>query len=105
MAAACVASPTPTLPPMPRLGAPLSLLMLPPTFTLSISPRSPWPFASCSRHLAPARLTPSPSQYALSEHMLKPASMPHHYTRLVEAFEKSAQGIARPWWKIFFGIW
>ena len=44
-------------------------------------------------------------QYALSAKMLQPASKPHHYTRLVEAFEKSAQGIARPWWKIFFGIW
>lgn len=45
------------------------------------------------------------SQYALSDKILKPASMPHHYTRLLEAFEKSAQGIARPWWKIFFNIW
>ena len=44
-------------------------------------------------------------QYALSAKMLQPASKPHHYTRLVEAFEKSAQGIARPWWKIFFNIW
>jgi len=44
-------------------------------------------------------------QYALSERLLKPASMPHHYTRLVEAFDKSAQGIRRPWWKIFFGVW
>ncbi|KAI0717746.1 hypothetical protein C8T65DRAFT_640680 [Cerioporus squamosus] len=44
-------------------------------------------------------------KYALSAKMLRPASMPHHYTRLVEAFEKSAQGIARPWWKIFFNIW
>lgn len=44
-------------------------------------------------------------QYPLSKKMLEPASMPHHYTRLVEAFEKSAQGIARPWWKVFFNIW
>ncbi|KAH9948485.1 hypothetical protein B0H21DRAFT_690069 [Amylocystis lapponica] len=44
-------------------------------------------------------------KYPLSEKLLKPASMPHHYTRLVEAFDKSAQGIRRPWWKIFFGIW
>ena len=44
-------------------------------------------------------------QYPLSAKTLQPASMPHHYTRLVEAFDKSAQGIARPWWKIFFNIW
>lgn len=44
-------------------------------------------------------------QYALSAKTLQPASMPHHYTRLVEAFDKSARGIARPWWKIFFNIW
>lgn len=44
-------------------------------------------------------------KYPLSDHILKPASMPHHYTRLVEGFEKSAKGIGRPWWKIFFGVW
>lgn len=43
-------------------------------------------------------------QYKLSDKMLKPASSPQHYERLVMAFEKSAQGIGRPWWKIFFGI-
>ncbi|PSS34246.1 hypothetical protein PHLCEN_2v1712 [Hermanssonia centrifuga] len=37
--------------------------------------------------------------------ILRPASMPKHYERLVEGFEKSAKGIGRPWWKIFFGIW
>lgn len=46
-----------------------------------------------------------PLQYPLSEKSLKPASMPLYYTRLVEGYEKSAQGIGRPWWKIFFGIW
>lgn len=45
------------------------------------------------------------TQYALSEKTLRPASFPHYYTRLVEAFDKSAQGIGRPWWKIFFNIW
>ncbi|KAI0920474.1 hypothetical protein AcW1_002202 [Taiwanofungus camphoratus] len=45
------------------------------------------------------------TKYALSEKILKPASTPHHYSRLVEGFEKSAKGIGRPWWKIFFGIW
>ncbi|KAI0742698.1 hypothetical protein C8Q80DRAFT_1109542 [Daedaleopsis nitida] len=45
------------------------------------------------------------TKYALSAKTLQPASMPHHYTRLVEAFDKSAKGIARPWWKIFFNIW
>ncbi|TBU45671.1 hypothetical protein BD309DRAFT_1017669 [Dichomitus squalens] len=44
-------------------------------------------------------------KYPLSDKIFKPASMPHHYTRLLEAFEKAAQGIARPWWKIFFNIW
>lgn len=44
-------------------------------------------------------------KYPLSEKSLKPASMPLYYTRLVEGYEKSAQGIGRPWWKIFFGIW
>ncbi|KAH9856370.1 hypothetical protein C2E23DRAFT_882441 [Lenzites betulinus] len=45
------------------------------------------------------------AKYALSEKTLQPASAPHYYTRLVEAFDKSAQGIGRPWWKIFFNIW
>jgi len=44
-------------------------------------------------------------KYKLSQKMLKPASVPLHYDRLVEAFEKSARGVGRPWWKIFFGIW
>ncbi|KAF9264586.1 hypothetical protein L218DRAFT_943705 [Marasmius fiardii PR-910] len=44
-------------------------------------------------------------RYSLSDKILKPASVPHHYERLVEGFEKSAQGIRRPTWKIFFGIW
>ncbi|KAI0632863.1 hypothetical protein C8Q77DRAFT_1059165 [Trametes polyzona] len=45
------------------------------------------------------------TKYALSEKTLRPASFPHYYTRLVEAFDKSAKGIGRPWWKIFFNIW
>ncbi|KDQ54561.1 hypothetical protein JAAARDRAFT_60541 [Jaapia argillacea MUCL 33604] len=44
-------------------------------------------------------------KYPLSAKLLKPASTPHHYDRLVEAFEKSAKGIGRPRWKIFFGVW
>ena len=44
-------------------------------------------------------------QYPLSKRLLRPASAPLHYERLVEGFEKSAQGIGRPWWKVFFGIW
>lgn len=44
-------------------------------------------------------------QYPLSDKMLHPPSMPHHYDRLVEAFEKSAQGVGRPWWKVFFNVW
>lgn len=37
--------------------------------------------------------------------MMEPASMPHHYDRLTEAFAKSSQGIGRPWWKRFFNVW
>lgn len=44
-------------------------------------------------------------QYPLSKRILQPASSPLHYERLVEGFEKSAQGIGRPWWKRFFGVW
>ncbi|TFK69769.1 hypothetical protein BDN72DRAFT_819631 [Pluteus cervinus] len=44
-------------------------------------------------------------QYPLSKRTLQPASMPHHYDRLIEGYHKSLQGIGRPWWKIFFGIW
>ncbi|KAI0779119.1 hypothetical protein BC629DRAFT_1289873 [Irpex lacteus] len=44
-------------------------------------------------------------KYPLTKGTLKPKSMPHYYTRLIEGVEKSAQGIARPWWKIFFNIW
>ncbi|KDR74080.1 hypothetical protein GALMADRAFT_124303 [Galerina marginata CBS 339.88] len=44
-------------------------------------------------------------KYPLTQKMLRPASAPLHYERLVEGFEKSAQGIGRPWWKVFFGIW
>ncbi|KAF8890668.1 hypothetical protein BD779DRAFT_1610752 [Infundibulicybe gibba] len=44
-------------------------------------------------------------KYPLAGRTLKPASMPHHYDRLVEGFQKSAQGIGRPWWKVFFGVW
>jgi len=44
-------------------------------------------------------------QFPLSDKILKPASAPHHYERLVEGVEKSAQGIGRPWWKVFFNIW
>ncbi|KAI8972567.1 hypothetical protein BD414DRAFT_425702 [Trametes punicea] len=45
------------------------------------------------------------NKYALSQKTLQPASFPHYYTRLIEAFDKSAKGIRRPWWKIFFNIW
>ncbi|KAI0703465.1 hypothetical protein BC835DRAFT_1027124 [Cytidiella melzeri] len=44
-------------------------------------------------------------KYALSESTLNPKSMPLYYKRLVEGVEKSAQGIGRPWWKIFFNVW
>ncbi|PPQ68976.1 hypothetical protein CVT25_009161 [Psilocybe cyanescens] len=44
-------------------------------------------------------------KYPLSARMLRPATSPLHYERLLEGFQKSAQGIGRPWWKVFFGIW
>ena len=44
-------------------------------------------------------------QYPLSKKTLEPASMPRHYERLVKGYERSAQGIRRPWWQVFFGIW
>ncbi|KAI9451255.1 hypothetical protein BJY52DRAFT_122528 [Lactarius psammicola] len=37
--------------------------------------------------------------------VLRPASMPLHYVRLQEGYEKTLKGIGRPWWKIFFGVW
>jgi len=43
-------------------------------------------------------------KYPLSPKMLQPVSQPQYYTRLVEAHEKSSQGIGRPWWKVFFGV-
>ncbi|KAJ7777520.1 hypothetical protein DFH07DRAFT_951164 [Mycena maculata] len=44
-------------------------------------------------------------KYALTDVTLKPASAPLHYEKLVEGVEKSMQGIGRPLWKVFFGIW
>lgn len=44
-------------------------------------------------------------QYPTPQNVLKPKSMPLHYERLVEGVEKSLQGVGRPWWKVFFGIW
>ncbi|KAH7924342.1 hypothetical protein BV22DRAFT_1105546 [Leucogyrophana mollusca] len=44
-------------------------------------------------------------KYPLSSKILKPASMPKHYERLVDGYERSAKGVGRPWWKVFFGVW
>ncbi|KAH8101330.1 hypothetical protein BXZ70DRAFT_1064382 [Cristinia sonorae] len=44
-------------------------------------------------------------KYPVSDKLLRPKSMPLHYARLVEGHAKAAQGIGRPWWKIFFNIW
>ncbi|KAF8904786.1 hypothetical protein CPB84DRAFT_1677228 [Gymnopilus junonius] len=44
-------------------------------------------------------------KYPLSQKMLRPASSPLYYERLVTGFERSAKGVGRPWWKVFFGIW
>ncbi|TFK29082.1 hypothetical protein FA15DRAFT_664390 [Coprinopsis marcescibilis] len=43
--------------------------------------------------------------HPLSDKMLHPPSMPHYYERILEGYNKSQQGIGRPWWKVFFGIW
>jgi len=43
--------------------------------------------------------------YPVSEKLLRPASKPLYYDRLSEAFEKSSQGIRRPWWKVVLGKW
>ncbi|KAF7326839.1 hypothetical protein MVEN_01675200 [Mycena venus] len=44
-------------------------------------------------------------KYALTDKILKPASAPLHYEKLVEGIEKGMQGIKRPRWKVFLGIW
>ncbi|KAG1759957.1 hypothetical protein EDD22DRAFT_110299 [Suillus occidentalis] len=44
-------------------------------------------------------------KYSLSTKTLQPASMPRHYERLVEGYERSARGAGRPWWQVFFGVW
>ncbi|KAI0316962.1 hypothetical protein OF83DRAFT_1164112 [Amylostereum chailletii] len=44
-------------------------------------------------------------KFPVPETVMKPASMPLHYERLAEGYAKSLQGIGRPWWKIFFGVW
>ena len=45
------------------------------------------------------------AKYPTPETLLRPKSMPLHYDRLLEGYEKSAQGIKRPWYKVFFNIW
>ncbi|KAH7101475.1 hypothetical protein BKA62DRAFT_830050 [Auriculariales sp. MPI-PUGE-AT-0066] len=44
-------------------------------------------------------------RYAPSSRTLKPASYPTMYNRLMEGIEKSQQGVGRPGWKRFLGIW
>ncbi|CAK5270974.1 unnamed protein product [Mycena citricolor] len=45
------------------------------------------------------------NEYPLTDKTLKPASAPIHYEKLAEGIEKGVQGIERPKWKVFFGIW
>ncbi|KAI0255425.1 hypothetical protein BJV78DRAFT_1119520 [Lactifluus subvellereus] len=45
------------------------------------------------------------SRVPIPQTVLRPASMPLHYVRLKEGYEKSLKGIGRPWWKIFFNVW
>jgi hypothetical protein len=44
-------------------------------------------------------------QVPIPQTVLNPASMPLHYVRLKEGYEKTLKGIGRPRWKIFFGVW
>ncbi|CAA7262611.1 unnamed protein product [Cyclocybe aegerita] len=44
-------------------------------------------------------------KYPLPEKLRHPVSSPQYYDRLLEGYEKSSQGISRPLWKVFFGIW
>ncbi|KZT52531.1 hypothetical protein CALCODRAFT_475785 [Calocera cornea HHB12733] len=44
-------------------------------------------------------------KYPAGEKTLYPASYPLHYEHLAEGIEKGSKGIARPWWKRFFGVW
>lgn len=62
---------------------------------------------STPRSLAPTprSSTRVPPQFPLSTKTLEPASMPKHYHRLVQGYARSAQGIRRPWWQVFFNIW
>lgn len=45
------------------------------------------------------------SHVPIPQTVLRPASMPLHYVRLKEGYEKTLKGVGRPWWKIFFGVW
>jgi len=45
------------------------------------------------------------SKYPLRATTTRPASFPEHYKALMIGMEKSAQGIARPWWKRIMGIY
>ncbi|EJD05008.1 uncharacterized protein FOMMEDRAFT_145668 [Fomitiporia mediterranea MF3/22] len=74
------------------------------TFFLSLSTH-PRLTPSSVRAVQELRANELAKKYPLSEKMLKPASRPMHYNQIVEGFQKSAQGIARPWWKRFFEIW
>ncbi|KZT37167.1 hypothetical protein SISSUDRAFT_988104 [Sistotremastrum suecicum HHB10207 ss-3] len=45
------------------------------------------------------------NKYPLRPSTTRPASVPEHYKRMLEGFEKGAQGIGRPWWKRVLGIY
>ncbi|KAF7759787.1 hypothetical protein Agabi119p4_11482 [Agaricus bisporus var. burnettii] len=70
--------------------------------SLAAHPRLTTQAVSAARSLRDNDIT---KKYPLSNKTLQPRSMPHHYGRLVQAFEQSAKGIRRPWWKVFFNIW
>ncbi|KAK6905028.1 hypothetical protein I203_105847 [Kwoniella mangroviensis CBS 8507] len=44
------------------------------------------------------------NNYPLTNSILTPANDPHYYTRFRNGVRNAEQGIARPWWKIFFDI-
>jgi len=45
------------------------------------------------------------NKYPLKPTTTRPASFPEHYKALMIGMEKSAQGIARPWWKRITGTY
>nr|XP_019048544.1 hypothetical protein I302_02316 [Kwoniella bestiolae CBS 10118]OCF27474.1 hypothetical protein I302_02316 [Kwoniella bestiolae CBS 10118] len=98
-------SPLPLIPliffcPFPESSPLLLLLLL--TFAVRFTPI---PSSALSPTLI-YKLTslPSPRQYPLTNRILTPPNDPHYYTRFRNGVRNAEQGIARPWWRIFFDM-